>query len=360
MEVDARGLRRARIRAQRLSGSSRGGADEVARAVVGVQAQDRGAAGLAIRVRSGGARASDVARAWSLNGPLVLTWSLRGTRHLHHRDDVRWLLSIFGPMYAAGSPGRNRQLGIEGAAGDRAVRAVRDALRRRGPLTRPQVKDVLARHGLDVSGQALIHILARAALEGGASASSRTTTTRRPTSCSTTACRSVFPGREDALAESARRYLRAYGPATPADLAVWSGIGQREADAAWSAITGELGGGLHARRSDVDPEGIIPAIAAAVRSPAPIRLLPAFDTLLLGYADRTPLVPARFARRVNAGGGMIRPDVLTDDGVVGTWSLRRERDRTSRVKVDPFGRLRPGVREGFDREVRSVARFIGS
>ena len=57
---------------------------------------------------------------------------------------------------------------------------------------------------------------------------------------------------------------------------------------------------------------------------------------------------------------MIRPTILTDDGVVGTWSLRRERDRTPRVEVDPFGRLVPGVRDDLDREVRSVARFFGS
>ena len=72
------------------------------------------------------------------------------------------------------------------------------------------------------------------------------------------------------------------------------------------------------------------------------------------------VVPARYARRVNAGGGMVRPTLLTDDGVVGTWSLRRERDRTPRIEVDPFGRLAPGVREGLDREVRSIARFMGS
>ena len=360
MEVDARGLRRARIRAQRLSGSSRGGADEVARAVVGVQAQDRGAAGLAIRARSGGARASDVARTWSLNGPLVLTWSLRGTRHLHHCDDVRWLLSIFGPMYAAGSPGRNRQLGIEGAAGDRAVRAVRDALRRRGPLTRPQVKDVLARHGLDVSGQAPIHILARAALEGVLYVVPDDDDEETYVMLDDRVPASRLPGREDALAELARRYLRGYGPATPADLAVWSGIGQREAKAAWSAITGELAEVSTPAGAMWILKGSSRTIADAVRSPAPIRLLPAFDTLLLGYADRTPLVPARFARRVNAGGGMIRPTLLTDDGVVGTWSLRRERDRAPRVEIDPFGRLRPVVQGGIDREARAVARFIGS
>jgi hypothetical protein len=360
VEVDVRDLRRARARAQRLSGSTRGGGAEVARAVVGVQAQDRAAAAHAIRARSGAARGSDVADAWSSNGPLVLTWSLRGTRHLHHHDDVRWLLSIFGPMYAAGSPARNRQLGIEGWAGDRGVRAVRDALRRRGPLTRPQVKEVLARRGLDVSGQAPIHVLRRAALEGVLCVVPDLDDEETYVLLEERVPASRPPDREEALAELARRFLRGYGPATPADLAAWSGLGRREADAAWRAIAGELvevatpaGPTWILRRSSR-------TVAAAIRSPVPVRLLPAFDTLLLGYADRTPFVPARHARRVNAGGGMIRSTILADDGVVGTWSMHHERDGTPRVEVDPFGWLAPGVRQGLDREARAVTRFVVS
>jgi hypothetical protein len=332
----------------------------VARAVVGVQAQDRAAAALAIRARSGGVRASELADAWSSNGPLVLTWSLRGTRHLHHRDDVRWLLSIFGPAYGAGAPARNRRLGIAGAAGDRAVRAVRDALRRRGPLSRPQVKEVLSRHGLDVSGQAPIHVLRRAALEGVLRVVPDPDGEETYVLLDDRVPAARLPDREDALAELARRYLRGYGPATPADLSAWSGLARREAHAAWSLIAGELAevttpaGAMWALR------GSSRLVSAAIRSPGPVRLLPAFDTLLLGYAGRTLLVPARYARRVNAGGGMIRPTVLTDDGVVGTWALRREREGTPRVEVEPFGRLATDVRDDLEREVRSVARFFGS
>jgi Winged helix DNA-binding domain len=359
VEVDATGLRRARARAQRLSGSLRGDAGEVVRAVVGVQAQDRAAAALALRARSGAARASDAAAAWSSRGPLILTWSLRGTRHLHHRDDVRWLLSIFGPVYAAGGPARNRQLGIAGAAGDRAVRAVRDALRRRGPLTRQEVKEVLARHGVDVSGQAPIHVLRRAALEGVLSIVPDRDDGETYVALDDRAPAARLPDRESALAELARRYLHGYGPATPSDLAAWSGLARREADAAWRGIADEL---LEVATS-TGPMWILRAssraLSAAVRTPSPARLLPAFDTMLLGYADRAPLVPARHARRVNAGGGMIRPTVLTDEGIVGTWSVRRGRGEP-RIEVVPFARTTAATRAAVDREVRAVTRFLGS
>jgi hypothetical protein len=359
VDVDAAGLRRARARAQCLRRSHRGGAGEVVRSVVGVQAQDRSAAGLALRARSSAERVGDVAAAWGPAGPLVLTWSLRGTRHLHHQDDVRWLLSIFGPMYAAGAPARNRRLGIAGPAGDRAVRAVRDALRRRGPLTRPQVKEVLARHGVDVSGQAPIHVLRRAALESVLCVvpDADDGETYVPLDDRVPAARP--PEREDALAELARRYLRGYGPATPSDLAAWSGLSRREADAAWRAIADELlevatpAGAMWILRASSR------TLSAAVRRPSPVRLLPAFDTLLLGYANRAPLVGARDARRVNAGGGMIRPTMLADEGIVGTWSVRRDRGEL-RIEVAPFGRMSAATRSAVDREAGAVTRFLGS
>jgi hypothetical protein len=360
VEVDARGLRRARARAQRLSGSRRGAPGEVVQTVVGVQAQDRTAAALAFRARSGAASASEVAAAWSSGGPLVLTWSFRGTRHLHHVDDVRWLLSIFGPAYAAGAPARNRQLGIAGAAGDRAVRAVRDALRRRGPLTRPQVKEVLARHGVDVAGQAPIHVLRRAALEGVLCVVPDDDDAETYVALDDRVPAVRPSDREEVLAELARRYLRGYGPATPGDLAAWSGLARREAEKAWRAIAGEL-------VEVASPTGVMwilkrssRSISSAARAPGPVRLLPAFDSLLLGYADRTSLVPGRHARRVNAGGGMIRPSILADDGVVGTWTFRRERDGTVRVQVEPFGRLGSELRDDLDREIRAVTRFLRS
>ena len=92
---------------------------------------------------------------------------------------------------------------------------------------------------------------------------------------------------------------------------------------------------------------------AAAGRPAPLRLLPAFDTLMLGYADRTPFVPSAHARRVNAGGGMIRPTVLTDDGIVATWTIRR-----GDVEVAPFDSLGAGVGREVDREASAIERFL--
>ena len=356
MQLDAAGLRRARVRSQLLSGPRRRGVEDVVRTVVGVQAQDRAAAARAIEVR--GAPVRDLPAAWGEGGPLLVTWSLRGTRHLHHVDDVRWMLALTGPVFAAGTPARNRQLGIAGEAGDRAVRALRVALRRRGPLTRPQVRELLARRGLDPSGQAPIHVIRRAAMQGVLCVvpTPEGDETYAPLDDRAPPARGR-PDLEAALAELARRYLHGYGPASPQDLVAWSGLPRRSADAAWASIAGELtevaipGGRTWILSADARSARATIARRTAVRL-----LLPAFDTLMLGYADRAAFVPAAHARKVNAGGGMIRPTVLTDEGIAGTWVLRRERDGTPRVEVHPFGRLRSAVRTDLEREVRAVER----
>lgn len=82
------------------------------------------AAELAIRARTQGCLARDV-RAAVAAGELVVTWTLRGTRHLHAAEDVRWLVALFGPIRDGqgpgssswGSPGRSVREGWRRCAG---------------------------------------------------------------------------------------------------------------------------------------------------------------------------------------------------------------------------------------------------
>lgn len=132
----------------------------------------------------------------------------------------------------------------------------------------------------------------------------------------------VDPG--DARLELARRYLRVFGPATPARFAQWAGIGSAEGTAAFEA----LGGSLSAVRTPIGEGWILrddePSFLEAPRPAAPARLLPSGDTyFLLQGADRELLVPNERHRprlwtpRVWPGA------VLVSGEVVGTWRRAR-------------------------------------
>lgn len=77
---------------------------------------------MAIRARNPGALLADLGAAVWRDRSIVLTWTMRGTRHLHPATDIRWLISVFGPVF--GRPGRRAmELGIGRLVGDRAVAA---------------------------------------------------------------------------------------------------------------------------------------------------------------------------------------------------------------------------------------------
>src|SRR5205814_5493294 len=80
-----------------------------------------------------------------------------------------------------------------------------------------------------------------------------------------------------------------------------------------------------------------------------VRLLPRFDVYLLGYRDRDLAVPRPYAKRINAGGGIVHPTLLADGRVVGTWKSKRRKDHLD-VLVEPFGELTPEIRPGLQAE----------
>src|SRR5215469_12930939 len=103
LELSARDVRLARIRAQRLTDGTRmrGNPAAVVRAVCGVQAQSVSAARLSVRVRSHGLTGTDVDTAIAKERSVARTWLMRGTLHLVATEDVRWLLSVFGSLIDA-------------------------------------------------------------------------------------------------------------------------------------------------------------------------------------------------------------------------------------------------------------------
>jgi hypothetical protein len=98
-----------------------------------------------------------------------------------------------------------------------------------------------------------------------------------------------------ALAELAQRNLEVYAPASPADLASWSDLKMSEMCLAWQSIGGQLvsvenpGRTLWMLKSQLDWVETAPDCSPVVR------LLPKFNTYLLGYADRDRLVAPTFA-----------------------------------------------------------------
>jgi DNA glycosylase AlkZ-like len=347
---DAHALRRDRAAAQLLHRPRAAGVADVVGRLLAVQAQDLRAARLALRARAPGLAAAEVDAALTDERSVVVAWLGRGTLHLVGRDDYPWLLALTAPTRMTAS---RRRLGQEGVAPDdaeRAVKIVERALADAGPLTRPELAQRIAAKGIPTEGQSTPLLLNLAALRGvavlgpvrddGAHAFALTRDWLGEPSPR------ALDGadRAAALAELARRYLAGHGPAAPADLAAWSGLPLRDARA-----------GLDAIAADLEPrDGDLVDLAAREPAPdaIPPRLLGAFDPYLLGWKDRAFAVPARHARRVHPGGGMLRATATVDGLAVGTWSAAG-----GEMELELFARVAAAARTALAADGRDVERF---
>jgi Winged helix DNA-binding domain len=327
-------LRRLRLAAQGLTpGTTGADAAAATRIVVGVQAQDVRAAGLALRSRVPGLRQQDVT-----SSGLVRTWTMRGTVHLHDPDDLPWLDAVFGP--------RNRtrfETALRQRGGYATATAMLDdllTLLTERPLDRASLLSELAGRGHPALGPRSVNVLMPWAAVQGLVAG-------LPDGRYRAASPPPALDADAALATLAGRYLAGYGPASATDLAWWSGLPLGTARRALAAVQyTETVGDLVALPGtfEVAP----PAAPAAL-------LLAAFDTAMLGYRSREPLVAAAHDRHVLPGGGMLRPVLLIGGQAVATWGAPIRAGRPA-VVVEWFGDPAPSAE--LDAEMRRVAEFL--
>jgi DNA glycosylase AlkZ-like len=350
-----------RLRAQRLAPQSRptAGAAQVVRDLCGVQAQDAAAAALAVRARCAGLIAADVERSLVQERSVVRTWCMRGTLHLVAAEDLGWLLAYLGPVFIRATRGRRAELGLDDETAGRVVRALRELLAQSGPLAREEIVERLAARGIRLAGQARPHLLGLAALEG--IICTGPARNREPTYVLISDWIDLGPALppEEARARLAVRYLSAYAPAAPEDFAAWSGLSLGESRSAWRQIASQLIeveiGDARAWMLRTQASGLDDSPA----SPPVVRLLPAFDTYLLGYHSREAVLAPEHAKRIFPGGGILRPTLLVDGRGRGAWRVKRRRGGID-VVVEPFQELTADVRRGLEAEVLDLGHFLGA
>lgn len=157
------------------------------------------------------------------------------------------------------------------------------------------------------------------------------------------------PLREPDVPSIIRRYLRAFGPASAADVTAWSGVTRLGPVVA--AMDDLVRHEDEAGKVLVDvPEGVV----ADADAPAPVRLLGTYDNLWLSHAARDRVATPDNRRRwmgPNGGTGMV---VLVDGMLEGLW--RRDGDRVA--SVETFRPLTRREQAELDDEVARVEALL--
>ena len=157
-----------------------------------------------------------------------------------------------------------------------------------------------------------------------------------------------------ALEEVVRRHLRAFGPAGAEDVAGWLGTRVPPVRETLERLDVEaLGDGLYDLPDAPRPDP---------GTPAPPRLLAAFDSVVLAYAPgrRERILPDAHRDAVYERANLrIRPTFLVDGQVAGTWSSEVKRNQ-AKVTLHPLERLDRSTRTALAEEAERVARAVHS
>lgn len=335
-----------RLAAQRLVG--RGFAEPVltVRWLTALQAQDFPGALLSVALRTrSGRRPSTPAdvRAALDSGQVVKSWPMRGTLHLVAAEDLPWMLELLAPRAVAGSTARRTGLGLTDADIGWARDLTVEALAGRRRLRRSELFAIWQDAGLSPSGQRGVHLLRVLAMTGTVVFGPTTKNEQHLVLVDEWIRSPRRLERDQALGELALRYFRSHGPATAADLARWAHLVAADVRAGIalarpSLATLDFDGTEHL----MDPR--TPDLLAKARAQADgVLLLPGFDELLLGYADRAAALDPSFAPLVVPGGnGMFKPTVVHAGQVVGTWARRGNSGQWT-VSTTPFTAFPPEI-----------------
>ena len=331
---------------------------DVVREMCGAHAQLLRAAELSIGARVEGVTREDVGRELWERRSLVKSATLRGTLHLHPADEL--------PLWvAATSVGRagwyERQLGAMGLTPgelDAITDAIGDALRGRA-LTRRELAAAVvprlgewAREHLESSWNvAFGPAMERGLMCYGPSRGNEVTFVRADEWIG-----GWQPMHADvAVVEVARRFLRAYGPATPDEYGHWLYLDREAAVAAFRALGDEA--------VEVDVDGDKRWMLARDRAtptsdtPSGVRLLPDYDAYVVGCHPRDRLVPAGPRPRIFDRGAGPFASLVVDGVVVGRWK-RRETARRVSIDVTPFRALTKAERAGIAEQAERVGAFL--
>ena len=329
-----------RLRSQLLAGNAAATPHAVVAHMTAVQAQDYLGALWAVGARMKNAVEADVERALAERA-IVRCWPMRGTLHFVAAEDVRWMLELLAPRVLSRHRARlERDFELDAKTLRRCRTLVERALAGGHAMTRSEIYALLEKVRIATGASRGLHILFALAHERllcfGARRGKQPTFVLLDEWLPATKPRP----RDESLAELARRYATGHAPAAIADFAWWSGLSTKEATAAVALA--------NVRFEE----------SASAREQRSVRLLPPFDEYTVAYKERTAIVDPAFAKRVNAGGGILNAIVVVNGRVAGTWK-RDLRGEAVNVRVSMFAELPAPAMRALEREADRYARFLG-
>jgi hypothetical protein len=310
--VTLRALNRTLLLRQLLLERTRVSVPRAVAKLVALQAQYAPSPYVALWARVEGLTKAQVDRAFA-RGSIVNAGTLRGTLHVMARTEYPFIAAA----YIESQRGRVANLGVDLEALRAAVPA--------GPLDGAELRNVAAKALATDDEWTIAFALRWLPFVRMPPVGPWPHTKPSPYVLH----RDPLPDAAEAAVHVVRAYVAAYGPATREDIEQFTGFRIRQIAPALERLRG-FEGEDGQRYYDVSR-----APVADARVHAPVRFLPAFDSVILAHRDRARIVPPEYADTVfNKKNATTRNTFTVDGFVAGTWRLEK-----GKLGVEPFAPL---------------------
>lgn len=156
------------------------------------------------------------------------------------------------------------------------------------------------------------------------------------------------------IEEVVRRYLRAFGPASSADMRRWSGLTGLKAVLERMRPEFETFRDERGRELFDVPDAPLPDPDV----PAPVRFLGEYDNVLLGHDDRTRIIPPEVLRATTPAPGV--GSLLVGGMLRATWRIERDGKRSAVLAIRPAGPLARAQRDEIEAEAQRLVDLVAA
>src|SRR5438876_7128797 len=164
------------------------------------------------------------------------------------------------------------------------------------------------------------------------------------------------PDPEECTVELVRKYIERYGPVTREDIVYWSFLRKDQVDTALDALEKELTKeNFHSSReyfSFGQSSGEAP-------EPPRVVILPEFDSLMMGYKDKSRFLPQERVKKVFGSFAAVNRTLLLDGFVAATWTRKKNRSGLM-VNVSPLRPLKAREKRSIEEEFANYAEYQGT
>lgn len=317
-----------------------------------VQSQDFAMAKWALGLRLKKATDASVEQAIDAGG-IIRTHIMRPTWHFVAKEDARWIMDLTAPHVYKLAGTMYRQLKLD----DSVFRVTNDLIGKLladgDELTREEVIAEVNKAGIETDNLRATHIMFQAELDkiicNGARRGKKFTYALFDKKVPSGAALQ----RDEALAALAKRYFTSHGPATVQDFAWWSGLSLTDSKLGFEATRHEF------ESASVDGrEYLFTAVAELPKVPSKAILIPAFDEITIGYADRSAALDDVVAQNPESGSGIFKPVVMVKGKVVAAWRRTEKKDSVN-IEMARLAKMPAAAENSLDAAGMAYARFLG-